>query len=103
MIWGVQVHLVDGTFELFRCFHGAPRARGADGREVGAARGLLATFVALLNEPGVSHVAVAFDAVIPPAGMERAVAGEAVGAGRVPKALHDWPSSDWYALASASA
>ena len=27
------LYLVDGTFELFRCFHGAPRARGADGRD----------------------------------------------------------------------
>jgi 5'-3' exonuclease len=61
-----QVHLVDGTFELFRCFHGAPRATNELGREVGAARGLLATFVALLNEPDVTHIAVAFDSVVPP-------------------------------------
>lgn len=27
----VQVHLVDGTFELFRCFHGAPRHVNANG------------------------------------------------------------------------
>lgn len=63
---GYSVHLVDGTFELFRCFHGAPRALNAAGREVGAARGLLATLVSLLHEPGVSHVAVAFDSVVPP-------------------------------------
>ena len=36
----MNVHLVDGTFELFRCFHGAPRATSADGAEVGAVRGL---------------------------------------------------------------
>jgi 5'-3' exonuclease len=63
---GFRVHLVDGTFELFRCFHGAPRARTAAGREVGAARGLLATLTSLLREPGVTHVAVAFDSVVPP-------------------------------------
>jgi 5'-3' exonuclease len=57
----VNVHLVDGTFELFRCFHGAPRARTEDGREVGAVRGLLYTLVALLRRAGVTHVAVAFD------------------------------------------
>lgn len=57
----MQVHLIDGTFELFRCFHGAPRARSSDGREVGAVRGLLFTLVALLRRPEVTHVAVAFD------------------------------------------
>jgi 5'-3' exonuclease len=60
----MDVHLVDGTFELFRCFHGAPRATGANGQEVGAARGLLHTFVALLRGPAVTHVAVAFDSIV---------------------------------------
>ncbi len=68
----MKVHLVDGTFELFRCFHGAPRAT-ANGREVGAARGLFATLVSLLNEPDVSHVAVAFDSVVAPPGSGNAV------------------------------
>lgn len=63
----MKVHLVDGTFELFRCFHGAPRAQH-DGREVGAARGLLATLVSLLRGDDVSHVAVAFDSVVAPPG-----------------------------------
>lgn len=61
------VHLVDGTFELFRCFHGAPRATGRDGGEVGAARGLLATLVSLLARERVTHVAVAFDSIVAPA------------------------------------
>jgi 5'-3' exonuclease len=60
----VKVHLVDGTFELFRAFFGAPPARDAGGRPVGAVRGLLATLVSLLREPGVTHVACAFDHVI---------------------------------------
>jgi 5'-3' exonuclease len=64
----MNVHLVDGTFELFRCFHGAPRASGPTGREVGAARGLFATLVSLAGEPEVTHVAVAFDSVVVPAG-----------------------------------
>jgi 5'-3' exonuclease len=64
----VKVHLVDGTFELFRCFHGAPRAIGPTGIEVGAARGFLATMTALLNGPDVTHVAVAFDSVVAPPG-----------------------------------
>lgn len=60
---GHHVHLVDGTFELFRCFHGAPLAT-AQGREVGAVRGLLQTLAALLREPEVTHVAVAVDAAV---------------------------------------
>jgi 5'-3' exonuclease len=57
----LKVHLIDGTFELFRCFHGAPRATDGDGREVGAVRGILYTFTSLLRQPDVTHVAVAFD------------------------------------------
>ena len=59
----VKVHLVDGTFELFRCFHGAPRHTNAQGEEVGAVRGLLHTLLSLLKGDDVSHVAVAFDAL----------------------------------------
>ena len=58
-----RVHLIDGTFELFRAFFGAPAATVA-GREVGAARGLLRSFGALLRSGAVSHGAVAFDHVI---------------------------------------
>ena len=57
----MKVFLVDGTFELFRCFHGAPRHQDADGNEVGAARGFLWTLNALLRNPDVTHIAVAFD------------------------------------------
>lgn len=60
----MRVHLVDGTYELFRCFYGAPRARAPDGREVGATRGVLSTLLRLLNDSGVTHVGVAFDTVI---------------------------------------
>jgi 5'-3' exonuclease len=60
----VKVHLVDGTFELFRAFFGAPPAHDASGRPTGAIRGLLATLLSLLREPDVTHVACAFDHVI---------------------------------------
>jgi 5'-3' exonuclease len=60
----VKLHLVDATYELFRAYYGAPPARSADGREVGAVRGLLRTLLSLLREDGVSHVACAFDHVI---------------------------------------
>lgn len=60
----VRVHLVDGTYELFRSYYGAPPATASDGREVGATRGLLRSLLALLREEGTSHVAIAFDHVI---------------------------------------
>ncbi len=60
----MKVHLVDGTYELFRSFYGAPSAKGPDGAEVGATRGIILTLLRLLGEDGATHVAVAFDHVI---------------------------------------
>ena len=60
----MNLHLVDGTYELFRAHFGAPPAKAPDAREVGATRGLVRSLAALLREEGVSHVAVAFDHVI---------------------------------------
>jgi 5'-3' exonuclease len=60
----VDVHLIDGTYELFRAHFGAPDAAAPDGTPVGATRGLLRSLQALLREPGVTHVAVAFDHVV---------------------------------------
>ena len=62
--WPVRVHLVDGTYELFRAFYGAPSAKAPDGSEVGATRGLLRSLASLIKQDGVTHVAVAFDHVI---------------------------------------
>jgi 5'-3' exonuclease len=60
----MKVHLVDGTFELFRSYFGAPSAKSPSGQEVGATRGLLRSMLSLLREREVSHVACAFDTVI---------------------------------------
>ena len=60
----MRIHLIDGTYELFRAHFGAPSAAGPQGSEVGATRGLLRSLLALLREDGVSHVACAFDHVI---------------------------------------
>ena len=60
----MKVHLIDGTYELFRSYFGAPSARTADGREVGATRGFIRSMLSLLAEPGVTHVGCAFDHVI---------------------------------------
>ncbi len=60
----MKIHLVDGTYELFRAHFGTPPRRGAGGEEVGATVGLLASLIALVREAGITHVAVAFDHVI---------------------------------------
>jgi 5'-3' exonuclease len=60
----MKVHLVDGTYELFRSFYGAPPKKSPDGQEVGATTGLLRSLLMLLNSPGVTHIACAFDQVI---------------------------------------
>src|SRR5512140_3727404 len=60
----MKIHLIDGTYELFRNFFGAPPKKAPDGREVGATLGLLRSLLMLLMSPGVTHVAVAFDHVI---------------------------------------
>src|SRR5207342_1726478 len=60
----MRIHVVDGTYELFRAYFGAPPAVGPNGSEVGATRGILRSLLSLLREEGVSHVACAFDHVI---------------------------------------
>jgi 5'-3' exonuclease len=82
----VKVHLVDATFELFRAFYGAPPAQDAQGRPVGALRGLLSTLVYLLSETDVTHVACAFDHVIESFRNEL-FAGYKTGAGVDPELL----------------
>ena len=60
----MKIHLVDGTYELFRNHFGAPPKKAPDGREVGATLGLVRSLYMLLSTPGITHVAVAFDHVI---------------------------------------
>jgi 5'-3' exonuclease len=59
----LKVYLIDGTYELFRHYFAMPKARDANGREVGAVRGVLASMLALMRD-GVTHIAVATDHVI---------------------------------------
>jgi 5'-3' exonuclease len=60
----MKIHLVDGTYELFRNHFGAPPKQAPDGQEVGATLGLLRSLLLLLSSQDVTHVAVAFDHVI---------------------------------------
>jgi 5'-3' exonuclease len=59
----VKVHLVDGTYELFRHFFGAPSHLTSDGLEVAAVRGVVGSVLNLLAD-GATHVGVATDHVI---------------------------------------
>ncbi|WP_158749825.1 5'-3' exonuclease H3TH domain-containing protein [Acidobacterium sp. S8] len=59
----MKVHLVDGTYELFRHYYALPSARDSDGREVAAVRGVVASVLGMMSD-GVTHIAVATDHVI---------------------------------------
>src|SRR5271167_4026826 len=59
----MKVHLVDGTYELFRHFFGQPPRAADDGSEIGAARGVILTIVGMLSD-GATHLGVATDHVI---------------------------------------
>ena len=60
----MKIHLIDGTYELFRSFYGAPGKKAPDGREVGATLGLLKSLLFLISKSNVTHIAYAFDHVI---------------------------------------
>lgn len=60
---GLDIYLIDGTYELFRHYHALPSARDRNGREVGAVRGVVASVLGLIGS-GTTHVAVATDHVI---------------------------------------
>ena len=59
----MQVHLIDGTYELFRHFYAVPSVRDEQGREVGATRGVVASVLGMITR-GATHVGVATDHVI---------------------------------------
>ena len=59
----MKVHLVDGTYELFRHYFGAPSHITSEGYEVGATRAVLASMLSLL-EQGATHIGIATDHTI---------------------------------------
>jgi 5'-3' exonuclease len=59
----MNVYLIDGTYELFRHYYALPSARDANGREVAAIRGVLASVLGMIKA-GATHIAVATDHVI---------------------------------------
>jgi 5'-3' exonuclease len=89
----MKIHLVDGTYELFRNYFGAPPKKTADGQEVGATLGLLRSLLMLLTSPGVTHVGVAFDHVIE-SFRNDLYAGYKTGAGVAPSLLAQFPLAE---------
>ena len=59
----MDVHLVDGTYELFRYFFAVPAAKDVNGMEIGAVRGVLTSVLSML-ERGATHIGVATDHVV---------------------------------------
>jgi 5'-3' exonuclease len=59
----MDVHLLDGTYELFRHFFAVPRAVDVNGQEIGAVRGVLGSVLSMI-EHGATHIGVATDHVV---------------------------------------
>jgi 5'-3' exonuclease len=89
----MKIHLIDGTYELFRHFYGAPSAVTGEGAEVGATRGLLRSLAAMLRQDDVTHVAIAFDHVIE-SFRNDLFAGYKTGEGIDPELLAQFPLAE---------
>jgi 5'-3' exonuclease len=59
-----KLHLLDGTYELFRSYFGSPPRTAPNGGEIGAVHGVMFSTLNLLKEPGVTHLGAAFDSEI---------------------------------------
>ena len=94
----MKIHLMDGTFELFRAYFALPSIAAPDGREVGAVRGLVQTLITLLRQPDVTHVAVAFDSEIL-SFRNDLFAGYKTGEGTPPELLEQFPLAERAAAA----
>jgi 5'-3' exonuclease len=60
----MNVHLIDGTYELFRHYYALPSARDAGGIEVAAVRGVIASVFGMIHRGEATHIGVATDHVI---------------------------------------
>ncbi len=59
----MNVHLIDGTYELFRHFFAVPSSKNDSGQEIGAVRGVLTSVFSMI-EAGATHLGVATDHVV---------------------------------------
>jgi len=59
----MRIHLIDGTYELFRHFFGAPPHVNSKGQEVGAVRAVASSMLSMVNQ-GATHIGIATDHVV---------------------------------------
>ncbi len=89
----VHLCLIDGTYELFRAYFGAPSRRAPDGQQVGATVALARSFLRLASEQKFSHFAVAFDTTIE-SFRNDLFEGYKTGAGIEPDLLSQFPLAE---------
>jgi 5'-3' exonuclease len=85
----LNVHLIDGTYELFRHYYALPSAKDTTGREVAAVRGVVNSVLGLITA-GATHVGVATDHVIE-SFRNRLWSGYKTGAGIEPELFAQFP------------
>ncbi|MCI0425776.1 MAG: flap endonuclease [Actinobacteria bacterium] len=90
----MRLHLLDGTYELFRAHYGRrDSVPGPEGYDIRATLGILESTLALLREPGVTHLAASFDTVIESFRNEM-LAGYKSSAGMEPELLAQFPDAE---------
>jgi 5'-3' exonuclease len=85
----MEVHLIDGTYELFRHFHALPPAKDSEGRDVAAVRGVLGSLLGMM-QAGTTYIGVATDHVIE-SFRNRMWPGYKTGQGVEPELLAQFP------------
>src|SRR5579862_8759172 len=85
----MDVHLIDGTYELFRHFFAVPTAADMNGQEIGAVRGVLHSVLSMI-ERGATHIGVATDHVIE-SFRNDLYSGYKTGEGVAPELLSQFP------------
>ncbi|MCB9557647.1 MAG: flap endonuclease [Deltaproteobacteria bacterium] len=94
----MQVYLVDGTYELFRHYFGAPAQQNSRGLEIGACRSLVRSLNALAARANVTHLACAFDSEIR-SFRNQLFSGYKTGEGIEPELLSQFPLAERVARA----
>jgi len=89
----VNVHLIDGTYELFRHFFAMPSETDASGNEIAAVNGVIGSVRGLISA-GATHVAVATDHVIE-SFRNKLYPGYKTGEGIDPNLWAQFPKLEW--------
>lgn len=90
----MRLHLLDGTYELFRAHFGRKdTVLASDGSDIRATHGIIESTLSLLREPDVTHLAASFDTVIESFRNEM-FAGYKTSAGMEPELLAQFPLAE---------